>query len=130
MFAAAASPRAFSRRRRILLLAIVALAIPLTWLAIWLSERRQILRLRLELERLGGDVQVEEGGPPWLYWLIDRRYFDRVVELELSGFGGFDMSWIAHLGNELQTLALLDVRLNDSDLAGLKNFHDLRELNL
>ncbi len=88
-----------------------------------------MVQRRLEIERLGGIVTVEEGHSSWLYWLVDRRLLEPVVKLNLSYLDGYDLTKISCF-SQLESLILYDIRVTGEDLQRLSTLPRLRELNL
>jgi hypothetical protein len=107
----------------------VVLAIGAAWLTLWLFDRREHLRIRLEIEQSGGQVEVVPGGPAWLRAVIDPRYFDRVVALRLNGDQPFNSNWLAAF-EELETLWINGINLTEEDMAIIAALSELRSLNL
>jgi hypothetical protein len=120
-----------SSRTRFKWLLAVALAVfcVLCWLLFWMLDRRAVLRARLEVERLGDRIQVVEGGSPWITWLVDKRYFDTVVEVNLADLRQFDRSWISSF-RDLESLILFNAAITEDDFSRIKSLHRLRHLNL
>jgi hypothetical protein len=156
MFQTATTPSASStkRRRRFLwIVTLLPLVIALAWAAMWLMDRRAALRVRLEIEQIGGRVQVEPG-PAWLSGLVDHRYFERVVALRVNGrnevpfdpawvtsFKGLEAAWFYNIrlsaddtegfrGSRLRELSLMNNRLQGPELRPLADLPDLEVLSL
>jgi hypothetical protein len=132
MFKAATTPtRSSTKRRRRLLwfAALVPLVIALAWSAMWLMDRRAALRVRLEIEQMGGGVQTEPG-PAWLPDVVDPRYFERVVALRVDGRNRLplDPAWITSFG-ELEVASIYNIKLSTEDTQCLRG-SPLRELHL
>src|SRR4051812_44439967 len=87
----AASDRHVYGRRRLWLVAALPPVALLIWLAAWLLDQRETLHRRVEIQRLGGLVKVEQTHRPWFAWLLDPRYFERVVHVNLSGLEDYDL---------------------------------------
>jgi hypothetical protein len=83
----------------------------------------------VEIERLGGVVEVQQGRAQWFGWLVDPRYFERVVKVNLLNLERCDLGKVA-VFDELESLVLYNVPLTERDLESLLTFHRLKELNL
>jgi hypothetical protein len=87
-----------------------------------------------EIERLGGDVESEPGGPDWLReWLDDEwmEPFDTVTDVHLAETPATDntlqqLGWLAGL----RGLHLGGTRVTDAGLAYLNDLHQLERLSL
>lgn len=102
-------PRAVSAQRSRLgwTLAALCLAVLLSSAAAWLYVRRGVVQNRLDVLAMGGEVEVRQGGWPWLNSILDPRYFEEVVSVRLH-----------------------NVDLTPNDAAKLQAFAELEELFL
>jgi hypothetical protein len=87
-----------------------------------------------EIERLGGDVESEPGGPDWLReWLDDEwmEAFDTVTDVHLANTTATDdtLSQLRGLAG-LRGLHLDKTRVTDAGLAYIKDLHRLERLSL
>jgi hypothetical protein len=130
-----ASEAVRSRRRRMLMLALLALVVlvfAVGWFADSLLERRQTLLRRLEIEKMGGAesrVKVEPGDLPWWSWLTDKRFFDKVIAINLTDVRDYDFRKLASFG-DLESLTLWNAKVSDDDVALIATLPRLRSLNL
>ncbi len=103
------------------------LAIGLIWLGAWLLDCRHKLRLRLQIKQLNGRVETTGIGPQWLAWLVDPRYFERVVAIHLTHT--YKDDWIRAF-EELETLNVFGIPLGEKNLAQISSLQNLRTLGL
>jgi hypothetical protein len=107
---------------------VLVLVSGLAWLAQRLLDSREALRVRNEIEGLGGHVEVEPG-PLWLSWLIGQRGAERVVGVSLANVRGFDPLWVTTFP-ELESVSLFHVPLSDEALPNFEELRHLRSVNL
>jgi hypothetical protein len=99
------------------------------WPAAWLLKGRENLRLRLEIEQLNGRVEIESPGPAWLAWLVDPRYFERVVAINLTNVRRINPEWIRAF-HDIEGLALFNVALTEENLVAFRSLRSLKTLSL
>lgn len=96
-------------------------------LPIW----RQQAAIR-EIERLGGRIKIELGGPEWMRKRVGdghMKYFDHVVRVELTVQSANDstLNYVAAL-TDVKVLRLGNSRITDDGLVNLRGLHYLEEL--
>lgn len=111
--------------------AVLVFVAAVGWSAAWLMDRRGALLLRLQIERLGGEsrVKVERGDLPWWSSLTDKRYFDKVTEINLSQVEHYDFRKLTRF-RDLESLILYASKVSDDNLAQVAMLPRLRSLNL
>ena len=100
--------------------------------AFWRYEQQQAAIA--EIERLGGTVEIEDGGPEWLRGMAgDERMkvFDRVVSVRLlwTEITDDDLRHVSGLTN-LQDLGLDNTQITDDGLRHLSGLTKLERLDL
>jgi hypothetical protein len=129
-----AEPRRFSIRlpRPLWIgLAAAVFAVVATAIQVVVPVWRQQVAIR-EIERLGGRITIEHGGPEWLRQKLgDERmtYFDKVVKVDLTVNSVTDpaLQHIEALGS-LKVLWLGNTRITDDGLIHLRGLNSLNQL--
>src|SRR5260221_13967643 len=108
-----AEPRRFSIRLPHwgwFLLATVALVVPAVGMSVWLPyhHEQQVIQ---KIERWGGKVQTETGGPEWLRTLVGEDRLKTFKVFERVGY-----------------VVLESTAVTDADLAHLRRLTNLKEL--
>ena len=124
------------RRTRFLfpdLLACVVATLLAVGLMVWVPYQQERSAIR-EIERMGGGVLTEPGGPDWLReWIGDERMrgFGKVVAVYLAHSQVTDVG-LEHLKGltNLEELWLHDTRVSDAGLELLKGLTNLQTLSL
>jgi hypothetical protein len=101
----------------------------LVWLAAWLFNRREMVRRRAEIEGYGARVRVRENGLSWLSLVMDQRYFEDVVEVNLARMRDYDATQLACF-DRLESLVLFSRGVSEQEMATLTRLPHLRSLNL
>lgn len=99
------------------------------WFGLPIYSRYVAIR---EIERLGGRIESEKGGPTWLReWIGDERMkgFDEVDMVSSEGplFTGKNLAHLNDL-SQLTELRLTGPQIKDADLTYLKGLTNLRRL--
>jgi hypothetical protein len=107
------------------------LIVTATVLQIILPIWRQQRAIR-EIQRLGGRIVIENGGPEWLRARVGdehMKYFDRVVKADLT-VKAVDDSTLRHVAtlDNLQSLWLGNSRITDDGLVHLRRMTQLEQL--
>ncbi len=110
----------------VLLAVTLVLVVIAVGLSVWVPYHREQVAIR-EIERLGGDVFTEQGGPDWLRGM-GMVALDRVVAVHLRGVTSIGNDDLKHLSgfDSLESLWLDDTQISD---AGLKHLSGLANLN-
>lgn len=126
-------PNRKTRRSIALLIAAVLVTFCVALLIVWLPYHREQVAIA-EIERVGGGVHSEPGGPAWLRNTIGNRFmkvFDNVVEVNLVEAQVDDkiMEQIGRL-TWLRTLSLDRTAVTDAQLQHLCHLSQLQTLSL
>ncbi len=114
-------------------LAVLLLLTMIVSTKIGLSQHRQQTAIA-EIERLGGVVSLQNGGPDWLRRIVGNktmRFFDGVylVNLRETQATDSDLATLQAM-TEIERLNLAGVPVTDTGLAHLKGLTDLAALDL
>jgi len=116
-----------------LVLAVPALLAMVVGTKMGLSQHRQRTAIA-EIEKLGGVVSLQNGGPDWLRRIVGNetmRFFDGVYLVNLSKTLATDPDLESlQAMSEVERLNLANVPVTDSGLACLKGLTDLAALDL
>lgn len=130
----------FQFRLRTLLIAVLALSLPLSWFAVKMSRARRQREAVDAIERQAGqvtydwEITVRRGGqrpyPDWLVRLLGEDFFFDVVQTRFpSGFPRHEATCWKNLVN-IKRLYLDDSEVTDTELVHLKGLKRLENLGL
>ena len=131
---------------RSLLVLVVAVALPCSWVAVEMKKAREQAAAVEAIVGLGGivedhDLEVDANGrfvpprqpsePAWLRKVLGNRFFTEVVVVKLSKIQGTDVPLANIVGlSQLKRLSLDRTQLTDAGLEQLTRLPQLRELSL
>jgi hypothetical protein len=136
MIAAMETPspnRRFRFSRRALLVLVVLLAIPCSWLIakIWDVKREEAAAAAIIAS--GGDVEWDRdaAGPAWLHGVFGDHFFGHVIDVKFKGEAATDDA-VRHLDamNHLQDLGLESTRITVAGLMRFRGLHKLKAILL
>ncbi len=137
---------------RSLLVMVVVVAVPCSWLAVEIKKARQQEEAANGIPVVGGEVSydwevdvagnplpnAEPSGPAWLRNLLGRDFFARVISADINvpvqrvGPSPYVTVGVEHLDGlpHLRRLNINETKLTDAEIQHLQGLTQLRELNL
>ena len=116
---------------RSLLVSVVVIAIPCSWLSVEMTKAREQRATVAAIEELGGEIWEKPSGPEWLRDLLGDDFFKNVDAVIFHGSEVTDAG-LEHLQalRQLKDLNLGATRTSDAGLEHLKALMQLQVLNL
>jgi Leucine-rich repeat (LRR) protein len=125
--------RRFQFGLRSLVVLVLIVAIPCSWLAVWLERKRPEHRAVNALSQLGAEVTLkdEESAPAWLKTLLGDGFFAKATSVSLrnNDVTDADLKPLREL-RSLDRLVLSCHRISDAGLDHIRESTQLRSLHL
>jgi hypothetical protein len=119
--------------RRALLLLVVLLVVPCSWLAVQVGGAIREEIAAAAITKSGGEVEWDRNatGSAWFHAVLGIHLFGHVIDVKLKGETATD-SMLAQLDamNHLQNICLESTRITDEGLIHCRRVHEIKSLQL